>query len=602
MKNKIITISIIISIFLLFVTCKCVNQKTGKYKILDIKNYDIFCIDINKNGEIDNDELFKLNDIYILTPQLNDFTKKNIDRYKLDKNDYLKSGYLTYIFTKSLIGKYVTIGDITKNKNNKYIYTQIFINNENLANIYLKNGLAILKENITNYEYYSYLNISQIKKNSKELSDLNFVVINTHSNIFHKLNCEHISDIKNAIIELKKIAKEKNIPCKSCHKKITDNQKTIEKNIQNTNIKTQYKNFNYIELYLISPYVYNKPNSNCEDDVCKRIVKEIDNSKTSIDIAIFEYSDIPKITNALLNAKKRKVKIRTIVNYSENTKEKYPDTYNFIQNNNSITNNSKTLMHNKIFIFDNKKVMTGSANISPTGLTYNSNIVAFINSKDIANQYLNEFEKMYNKNFSTYKTTQKNQPINFNNSSIQIFFQPKDDIYNNLISNEIKNAKKEIFISIFYLTDKNLIQELINAKKRGVNVLILIDSLGAMNFKERIKLLRNENIPVKVENWGGKNHEKTIMIDSKILIFGSCNFSKSGFYKNDENIVVINNNEIAQFYKKYFLDLFNSIDKKYLKLFPRAEGKDSINSCFDGIDNNFDGKTDLEDEGCKSIK
>jgi hypothetical protein len=46
------------------------------------------------------------------------------------------------------------------------------------------------------------------------------------------------------------------------------------------------------------------------------------------------------------------------------------------------------------------------------------------------------------------------------------------------------------------------------------------------------------------------------------------------------------------------LFLFNSIDKKFLFTIPRAEGKESINSCYDGIDNNFDGNIDSKDKGC----
>ena len=90
----------------------------------------------------------------------------------------------------------------------------------------------------------------------------------------------------------------------------------------------------------------------------------------------------------------------------------------------------------------------------------------------------------------------------------------------------IKNAKRKIYVSIFYLTDASFINELINAKKRNVEVMILVDSLSANNFRNKINLLRENLIPTIVENWGGKNHEKTIMIDDEILILGSSNFSK----------------------------------------------------------------------------
>ena len=37
------------------------------------------------------------------------------------------------------------------------------------------------------------------------------------------------------------------------------------------------------------------------------------------------------------------------------------------------------------------------------------------------------------------------------------------------------------------------------------------------------------------------------------------------------------------------------------EMFAKAfEGKYSIGSCSDGVDNNFDGKIDMEDAGCKN--
>jgi phosphatidylserine/phosphatidylglycerophosphate/cardiolipin synthase-like enzyme len=150
------------------------------------------------------------------------------------------------------------------------------------------------------------------------------------------------------------------------------------------------------------------------------------------------------------------------------------------------------------------------------------------------------------------------------------------------------------------LTDRKFVNELVSAKKRNVEVVVLMDAVAAINFKDRMATLKAANIPVIVENWGGKNHEKTIMIDEEYLIIGSCNFTISGFYKNDENMLVIQNKNIAEFYADYFLYLFNSIDKKYLKYAPRAESFESKNSCYDGIDNNFDGKIDFDDDGCKN--
>ena len=94
-------------------------------------------------------------------------------------------------------------------------------------------------------------------------------------------------------------------------------------------------------------------------------------------------------------------------------------------------------------------------------------------------------------------------------------------------------------------------------------------------------------------------HSKSIIIDDRYIIVGSMNFSNSGENRNDENLVLIKNPEVAKFYREFFMYQWNRIPDKWLKYTPRAEGVDSIGSCTDGIDNNYDGKTDAEDDACK---
>ena len=91
---------------------------------------------------------------------------------------------------------------------------------------------------------------------------------------------------------------------------------------------------------------------------------------------------------------------------------------------------------------------------------------------------------------------------------------------------------------------------------------------------------------------------KSIIIDDRFSIIGSMNFTYSGNYKNDENVLIIDNKEIAEFAKNTFLHLWQKIPQIYESQDPRAESKESIGSCFDGIDNDFDKKIDKEDEGC----
>ena len=193
----------------------------------------------------------------------------------------------------------------------------------------------------------------------------------------------------------------------------------------------------------------------------------------------------------------------------------------------------------------------------------------------------------------------KNKNIDVSGTNLEIYFSPQDKCIVNAVVPYINRAEKYIYIPTFVLTDKNVTSALINAKKRGVDVKIIIDALNASVQHSKHKELRNGGVLVKTENYAGKMHSKSMIIDDKYIILGSMNFSYSGENKNDENMLVIQNPKLAQEYRDFFLYQWNKIDDKWLKLNARAEGKDSLGSCSDGLDNNYDGHTDMEDPACR---
>ncbi len=99
----------------------------------------------------------------------------------------------------------------------------------------------------------------------------------------------------------------------------------------------------------------------------------------------------------------------------------------------------------------------------------------------------------------------------------------------------IKNAKKTIDFSEFYLTGKNkwplslVVKEIENAAKRGVKIRFLVDvkmlknSLTLIQHFQKIK-----GVKITIFNWsiltGGINHSKYFIVDNKICYIGSQNF------------------------------------------------------------------------------
>ena len=605
MNKKLITIIFLFFIFFVFLYFLNKAKECPCYKILKVVEADWLYIDFNKNNMIDGDELVKIKNINAFSPLQNDYAKEKSIKLGITTLEYLKAGFLARSWAKdNLEGSFVCVKSKARNlKYNAYL-AELSFNDLDLGEFLLKNGLAYVNSNCDNILYLPIQNINEIRNNAKEVSRLDFLLLNLRSGVIHKTDCEYAKVMHNGELLLKKSIKNVYHYCRICFGDNYSGNITYDipksKHIYK---KLVYKNFGYFEIYLINPLEYKKPNLGCNNAFAKRIIKEIDSCNKTIDLALYSIGEQKEIVDALRRAKARGVKIRSVVDYSKNISEIYPETVKFADEFDSRFDKTEILMHNKIFIFDDKRVLVGSTNISSTDSGgYNANISIIFNSAQIASYYKTEINQMLEGKFSKRKTEFSPLNVELGNFKIRIFLLPKSNANSDYIIPAIQNSNNEILVSAFYLTDKNIISELILARKRGVKVYILLDALGASNFKNRILQLRNNNIPTKIENWGGKNHEKTILIDNKILITGSSNFSVNGLYKNDENITVIENCEVASFYRDYYFYLFNSIDNKYLRAFPRAEGWDSINSCYDGVDNNHDGKIDLEDEGCKIYK
>jgi phosphatidylserine/phosphatidylglycerophosphate/cardiolipin synthase-like enzyme len=404
-----------------------------------------------------------------------------------------------------------------------------------------------------------------------------------------------------------------------------------------------------VKLIYNSPLVFNFPEKNCVSDICISLLSLINNAEQTIDFAIYGLRGQDEILNALINAKNRGIKIRGVIDKDISDDNYYSDTHlieEYFQNTKSdyqqdiktsryFSKNKKykdrcirppghkgplqcfegkgyaakddfsfkgDIMHNKFFIVDGKYIWTGSANISDTGTGgYNANVVALIESEFIASKYLIEFEQMFiDEKFHRAKKKLKKTKLqtHINGQEVNIYFSPQGYAMYRGVIPLIKEAKDSIDISIFFLTHKNISRELVKASKRGVSIRVILDATAASNGYSKHNYLRDNGIPVKVENWGGKMHMKSAIIDKKHLIVGSMNWTSAGESKNDENTLIIKNFKDAPKYQRFYNLMWNSIPDKWLREDPMPESKDSGTSCYDDVDNDFDGKIDAKDPNC----
>ena len=148
--------------------------------------------------------------------------------------------------------------------------------------------------------------------------------------------------------------------------------------------------------------------------------------------------------------------------------------------------------------------------------------------------------------------------FNAGGGNIEVYFSP--NIKKHLMAG-IKNARESIDIAIYVFTDRD-IAELLNKKaKEGVKIRVLFgetsdeysssvdEYLTTAIYKKRDGIHRFES--------DGIMHDKFAIVDNRILITGSYNWTYSANAKNNENLIIIKNNDsVIKRYEKEFSRLW----------------------------------------------
>ena len=587
--SKISSIVLIIGTFIGFLGFE-IYQKSEK-KVIGIINPTQIEVDLNGNNILDDGEIICIPNLKAFTSDLSQSQPELENLLSITHSDAIKLGYLTDIFVENTLSEKSVKLKYTGETSPNCKYAEIIVENELYSKKLKNSGLGFNEKEAPVQAYKAQLTKAQ---------KLKLIILNHKSNKYHTLDCKYGLIVHDAIVIPEKQKPEDAKPCKFCHVKQPKHYKYNLKTV-NSSVSTYplTRSSGSIRMYLTDLTSTLKPNNSCDTQVCHEVLNQINKSNSSIDIALYGWDDNPVIYNALVRAKARGVKIRIVYDTSSNSY--YPKLSNFVKiANEKSTDSPKILMHNKFMIFDNSSIITGSMNFAKTGFSgFNSNCIFFINSKEIANIYEKEFNQMLQGKFHNSKSQISHTTVVLGDTKVTPLFSPKDKIITNNVLPLIQNAKKYVYIPTFIITYDELANELINAKKRGVDVKLIIDATNVYSRKSKIKELRGAGVPVKVENYAGKMHSKSIIIDDEYIVAGSMNFTNSGENKNDENVLIIENKTLARYYKGFFEYLWKKIPKKYLQHGVRPEGKYSIGSCSDGVDNNYDGNVDNDDIGCK---
>ena len=137
------------------------------------------------------------------------------------------------------------------------------------------------------------------------------------------------------------------------------------------------------------------------------------------------------------------------------------------------------------------------------------------------------------------------------NEMLEVAFSP-DAGAEHLVIKIIDGAQRKLRVAAYSFTSKPIAQALLRAKKRGVDVQVVVDKSQKGERYTSATFLANSGIPVYVDSQHAIMHNKYIIADDTHTELGSFNYTDAAAHKNGENALVVWNN--ASLASKYEAD------------------------------------------------
>lgn len=289
-------------------------------------------------------------------------------------------------------------------------------------------------------------------------------------------------------------------------------------------------------------------------DLNARLAEYIDNSTQSIKGCFYSVNN-KKVASSLIKAHLRGVQIQIVMDESRIFEEDshYPQLKNFgIVKKDVIT---KTLMHHKFCVIDEKLVWTGSYNPSPYAL-YTNNDALIIQSEELAGIYLQEFQKLWDAKPGSKDKKHSSKVKIDEGLEIEAYFSPEEGgIILKRLCEVLNGAKTSIYFAQFTVTHPDIAEILIKKDKDGLDVRGIME-YDQIDGYSQYKKFKQADVDVKQDkNYFFPFHHKFFIIDEKIVITGSLNPTKAGLNSNRENILFIQSSDLAQKYLRYFKNI-----------------------------------------------
>lgn len=279
--------------------------------------------------------------------------------------------------------------------------------------------------------------------------------------------------------------------------------------------------------------LYFCPRENCEDF----FIQALDTAQESLHCALFEV-ELESLKKVLLE-KQPQMEVKIVTDNDYLNQFNYP----FVQAD------TWGLMHNKFCIIDGKTITTGSMNPTFNDAYKNNNNLLIINSPLLAQNYEDEFQEMWQGQFKKGSLV-RNAILKLNQTLLQNYFCP-EDLCAEHVKEELKKAKESIYFMTFSFTHDGIANILLLKQQEGIKISGVMEARQVTEHSV-YKVLEYQGMDVRKDGNKQNMHHKVFIIDEKVVVTGSFNPTAGGNERNDENVLIIEDEEIAKRFVEEF--------------------------------------------------
>ncbi|CAN5727323.1 phospholipase D family protein [soil metagenome] len=125
---------------------------------------------------------------------------------------------------------------------------------------------------------------------------------------------------------------------------------------------------------------------------------------------------------------------------------------------------------------------------------------------------------------------------------IEVYFSPNGGCTDAIVKT-IDAAQKSLLVQAYYFTSSPIAKALVEAKKRGLDVRVILDKSQIAGGYSSADFLAQGGVPTFIDSQHAVAHNKVIIVDGTTVITGSFNFTAGAEKNNAENLLILHDNQ-----------------------------------------------------------